>query len=201
MRRSPFSCRGFSLLELIVVVSIVGVISTVVVASLSAGIRVWESARALTALEQELYFGVELFRRDTVNTFAFHAIKFSGEEHTVSMPSVLSSYDEDGEGVQRVGTVKYVFDEAGQSLVRMAWPFPEKEDTAVSEVIAEDIQSVNFRYLDGSDEDAGSGWVGLWDHPTNFPAAVSIELQMTSGGQVFAVERQFPLVEGLWLDE
>ena len=56
--------RGFSLLELMVVVSIVGLVIGVVVACFSGGIRVWESARILTHVEQEMYFGVENVRRD-----------------------------------------------------------------------------------------------------------------------------------------
>jgi prepilin-type N-terminal cleavage/methylation domain-containing protein len=193
--------RGFSLLELMVVVAILGLVAGVVVASFSGGLRVWESARVLTHVEQEVYFGVENVRRDIANTFAFHDIKFAGSEREVSFPAVFEVPGEDGEPELRIGTVKYQYSGDDRTLMRLAWPYPGVEDSADREIIAEGVESVRFRYRGGPDSASGSEWIGTWQHPTNFPAAVNIELKLSEMGPALAIDRDIPLVEGLWHDD
>ena len=193
--------RGFSLLELMVVVSIVGLVIGVVVACFSGGIRVWESARILTHVEQEMYFGVENVRRDIANTFAFHDIQFVGSEQEVSFPALFESTGEDGEQELHIGTVKYQYNGADRTLIRLVWAYPGVEDNAEWEVIATGMDSLQFRYRGGPDSGAGDEWIGTWQDPTNFPAAVNVELQLSEMGRVLVADRHIPLVEGLWRAE
>lgn len=188
--------RGFSLIELMVVLAIVGVVVGVVAACLSGGIRVWESARILTSVEQEAYFGVEYFRRDVANTFRFSGIKFVGGESEVSFPSLIEAVDEDGASESRIGTVKYFYDPAQQTVNRMLWPYPSNEEEGEVEVIARNVQSLKFAYQSGASDERS----GAWTQPTNFPAAVSMELRMSQGGRDIAVDREVPLMEDLWRD-
>lgn len=198
-RRYIDNTGGFSLLELMVVVSIIGLVTGVVVASFSGGIRVWESARVLTHVEQELYFAVESVRKDLVNTFKFHGINFSGAEREISFPALLEVPGEDGVQEKRLGSVRYVFNSADQTLSRHVWSFPGAGDDAGMEVVASGVRSVLFGYLDEKSLEDDGAWREVWRDPTNFPAAVRMDLIIDSGqGAEAAVQRQFLLLEGLW---
>jgi prepilin-type N-terminal cleavage/methylation domain-containing protein len=199
-RRRSYHKGGFSLLELMVVVSIIGLVTGVVVASFSGGIRVWESARVLTHVEQELYFAVESVRKDLVNTYRFHGISFSGAEREVSFPALLLVQGEDGLREKRVGSVKYLFNPADQTLNRYTWVFPGGEDGADREIVAGGIRGIRFSYLDGDGLDDEGAVLDIWKDPTNFPAVVTMDLIMDGGGagSEVVIKRQFPLGEGLW---
>jgi len=194
---------GFSLLELMVVVSIIGLVTGVVVASFSGGIKVWESARVLTHVEQELYFAVESVRKDLVNTYRFHGISFSGAEREVSFPALLRVTGEEGLQEKRVGSVKYKFNPAEQTLSRYVWAFPGGEDGADREVVAGGISGVRFTYLDGDGLADDGAVLDVWQDPTNFPAVVTMDLIMGGGraGSEVVIQRQFLLREGLWLSD
>jgi len=198
MTRRCIVRTGFSLLELMVVVAIVGLVVSVVVACFSGGIRVWESARILTHVEQEAYFGVENIRRDIANTFRFKGIKFQGSENDMSFPAVIEVSDGEGGVQSRIGTVKYFFNASDKTLMRLFWPYPASEESAVSELIAS-VESASFRYREEAPADA-AGWIEAWSQPTSFPSAVSIELKMPDM-QNIVVEREIPLMEGLWRDD
>lgn len=192
--------RGFSLLELMVVIAIVGLVAGVVLAAFSGGIRVWESANALTRVEQEAYFGSENVRRDLANTFAFHDLGIAGEQSFVSFPGLVPAVDDDGNESFRVGTIKYLHDNYEKQLYRLAWPYPEQEDNAFREVLASGVEAVFFQYLKPG-ADVEDGWTGSWQTPTNFPAAVAVEMSFGYGGQALVVRREIPLMEALWRED
>lgn len=190
---------GFSLIELMVVIAIIGLIAGVVVASFSGGIKVWESASMLTRVEQDVYFSAENIRRDVANTFQFHDLEFRGEKDYVSFPGLISVTDEEGETGIHIGTVKYLRNRSDGSLVRLAWPYPDIEENADIEFIAGGIQAVSFGYLKPG-ADRSSDWAESWQSQSNFPAAFRMDISFTNRGQSLVLSREIPLTEGLWRD-
>lgn len=199
-RRCSCQKGGFTLLELMVVVSLIGLVAGVVIASFSGGIRVWESARSLTRVEQDLYFAFESVRKDLVNTYRFHGIQFSGSEREISFPALLLIEGEGAVQEKRVGSVKYVFNPSDSTLNRYAWAFPGSEEDAGRETIAGGIKAVRFGYIGGDGLKDGRTLLDTWQDPTNFPAAVTMSLIMESGaaGSEAVIQEQFIMVEGLW---
>lgn len=197
MRRTS---HGFSLLELMVVIAIVGLVSGVVLASFSGGIRVWESAQTLTQIEQEAYFSIENLRRDLANTFEFYDLGVLGEQGHVGLPALVPTVDADGNSGMRIGTVKYLHNAAEKELYRLTWPYPGREEDATRELMAEGVDSVFFSYLEPG-ADADDGWTGAWQTSTNFPAAVAVEIKFAHNGQELSIRREVPLMEGLWREE
>lgn len=189
--------RGFTLLELLVVISIVGLVAGVVVASFSGGIRVWESASILTRVEQEAYFSAEYIRRDIASTFEFHDLGFKGDAVTLHFPGLVPVVDKEGETRFHIGTIRYLYNQAERALYRLAWPYPYSEDDADSELIAGGIDSLRLYYLEPG-EAVDDDWLEAWQQTTNFPAAVRIEISISGGGQKLTVDREIPLMESLW---
>jgi type II secretory pathway pseudopilin PulG len=183
-----------------VVISIVGLVSGVVLASFSGGIRVWESASILTHIEQESYFAAESIRRDLASTFPFYDLGVKGEEGHVSFPGLIPWVDDESASGLRVGTVKYLHNQAEGELYRLIWPYPGLEEDASSELIAEGVEAVRFSYLKpGADPE--DGWVGSWQTATNFPVAVAVEMTVGHKGQQLVIRREVPLMEGLWRED
>jgi len=194
------STRGFSLLELLVVIMIIGLVAGVVAASFSGGIRVWESASLLTRVEQEVYFSVEIMRRDIASTFSFYGLGFKGESSQLSFPGLVPVFDDSGGTRFMPGTVKYLYRADDRTLRRLTWRYPGAEDNAAGEVIAEGIESLNISYLKPASRDADD-WLNAWNSPTNFPAAIRFELSVSNRVQALVIEREVPLLENLWREE
>jgi hypothetical protein len=107
---------------------------------------------------------------------------------------------EDGGLARTIGTVKYRFSAQEKTLSRFLWRYPSTEEDAAGEVIAADVEGLQFQYLEGVAGDVDA-WRGTWVDSTNHPAAVRIDMRTTNSIQGLMMTRDIPLVEGLWQQE
>ncbi len=173
--------RGFTLIELLVTLSILAVTLGVVGASLAAGLRAWEQARAYGAMGGDAAIGLSVIRRDLMNAHVFHAVPFDGEADRVSFAGMKFVDDGAGGGSREPGRVEYAFDRRRGAVVRTwtAVRLRPEEGGLTSESLVLKVEDLAFRYAD--EADGGGKWNSVWQSDSNLPVAVEIELRVGPG--------------------
>ena len=170
------SRKGFTLVELLVVVSILGLVTGVVGASLAAGIRAWQMARTFGTVEAQALVGARILKRDVMNTFAFYAIPFKGSRREMTFPAIVDTTPESENPSPRLGSVSYRYNRYERVLERQVTALAS-EITAPSqdpERLVRDVEDLVIRY--GEVGKNGLSWEASWDNTTNHPEVVEIEL-------------------------
>jgi prepilin-type N-terminal cleavage/methylation domain-containing protein len=181
---------AFTLVELLVVVSILGVVIGVIGACLSGGIRVWDSAQRLTSPEGEVVLGLQVLEKDLANAFDFQAIPFAGTADSLTLAMILRVSPDDGKPPERrIGTVQYTFDRAKQALLRSQWVYPRSPDAAQGqETLIPGLEQFSLLYA-ATDREDEAGWQDSWEDATNRPAWVRIDLRFETEGESQEVTR------------
>jgi prepilin-type N-terminal cleavage/methylation domain-containing protein len=190
----PRGIRGFTLIELLVVTAILAVVVGVLAACIAGGVRAWDTARSVAAVEGEAVVGLRLIEKDLMNAFLFDGIGFSGQSRAVSFPALIRGEPTPapgggaipspgiiGEGALagfQIGEVAYRFDGPAHRLIRIQSRYGAPEPAGAPEAILSNLRDVRFEYwLRPSDRGGGAGqWQGEWSVPTNLPDSVKIEL-------------------------
>jgi prepilin-type N-terminal cleavage/methylation domain-containing protein len=203
----PTGCRGaFTLIEMLVVTSIVALVIGVVGACLGAGIRVWETARRCNELESQSLLALAILEKDLMNSLAFHEIPFKAGGSQLSFAGTITESARGGrigggvgdEPVERLATIRYSLDATERKLVRKQWLFPGSEfDTRDTEAVLSNVRAARFRFLSlpaGSEPGKGGRrgdgqWCDEWNNATNLPSAVRVELSMGDDRQPLEIVR------------
>jgi general secretion pathway protein J len=100
------STQGFTLLELLVSLSIMGLMATIIFGSLNLGIRSWERGNQMTDSAQEEVFAWHLVSRQIRSAYPFrgeeNSLYFKGEKYELSFISTYSLQLGDQGGLVRV---------------------------------------------------------------------------------------------------
>lgn len=168
--------RGFTLVELLVVVGILGLVTGVVGASLAAGIRAWQMARTFGTAEGEALVGARIIKRDVMNTFAFYSIPFKGSRRDMTFPAIVDVTPESENPVPRLGSISYRYNRYERVLERQVTPFVSDGTMASQdrERLVRDVEDLVIRY--GEIGKNGLSWEASWENTTNHPEVVEIEL-------------------------
>jgi len=184
---------GFTLLELMISLTIVGLILVIVFSSLRIGARAWEKGEKDVEMRQRERIVLDLVKRQIASTFV-RVVKDKDEQ-----PFFLKGDGESMEFISRIPMVpgnraglvyvKYVVRPEDEDKKRLM--FSEK-NTYIIEKVMEDqaeeeffelipgAQNIEFEYLRGPSEDEeGSVWQETWDPDSDkgAPLAVKIILQ------------------------
>lgn len=180
--------RGFTLLEVLVVVAILGIVIAAIGACLAAGMRVWDSAHKYAESEPQVAVALAILERDVINTFPFYSGSFSGTADSVTMPALMRSGNEGEVDVRRIGTVRYSWVRDRGEVMRKAWvyPLPEPSDS-VGEVLARSVQRVRFRY--GAAGEPDGTWRESWTDSSNAPFRVGIDVELSADAGGYRMER------------
>lgn len=176
MRDIFASSKGFTLVELIAAMSILAVVTGVVVASFSAGMRVLEAATGFNRADAEVAPAIEILQKDLMNSFAFFSIDFEGDDSRISFATLAHS-GEAGHKYAGISQVEYFIDRNKEALVRRVAVFPLGIDSreAKEEIIIAGLDLLKFSYFE-TDSESGGQWVDVWEDATNLPAAVQARI-------------------------
>jgi len=188
---------GFTLLELMISLTILGLILLIVFGSLRIGVRAWEKGEKDVEIRQRERIVLDLVRRQIASIFV-RVVKNKDDQ-----PFFLKGDGESVEFISRVPMVpgkrtglvyvKYVVQSGDKGTKNLM--FSEKS-THIVEKIMEDqdeeeffelipgVENIEFEYLGGSSEDEEqSQWQQTWDPDSDkgVPLAVKIILQEGQG--------------------
>ena len=184
--------KGFTLIELMVSTSILGMIGLAVLTTFGSGFHVYERVQSYGGLQAEILLSLEEMGRDLSNTFSFSGIGFEGEAQKITFPAVIEAIEliEDEEMIAvSVGRISYYLDgdDEEKILVRDMRDYSQ----AGSEDQSGDHQSGSLTYVkdilfsyyffDGISQEYG--WKESWPAEEGLPAAVKIELTYEDRGQ------------------
>jgi general secretion pathway protein J len=193
MNGAPKAARGFTLLELLIAMTLLGLLAGLLFGGLNFGIRVWEKGDTELEKMAELQIAQGLIRRlisrallsdlaegedDDAATFegTADALRFVGPAPAQSLPG----------GIYRLSI--RADDVSGKSRLVMSWWLldpNEREPRAAEDenvvVLVENIMDVSFAFFGAADEDADSRWRDRWEDMPGLPLLVRIDVTFPEG--------------------
>ena len=178
-RRGSYQKNGMTLIEVLVVVSLISLISIAVYTSLSSALRVWKRSRQ-AIVEQEIVFFFEKITQDLRNSFLYSGISYEGGENELSFPTIIQTLpDSDsslssGEDIDQIGQVSYEYDLNEKALLRRQANYSQaiREKKVPATVVLKNVERVRFRYIYFTDDGEFTN-PSVMDTP---PSAVEIEV-------------------------
>jgi general secretion pathway protein J len=198
---------GFTLMELLISITIVGVILTIIMGGLRIGTRAWETGSRDVESRQRLQIVLSLVKNqleaacpENIQKPDMDPYLFRGDESSMEWISRVSIVPGNAHGKVYV-TYRIDADDSGgrsltaaeQSLVRMG---PDGERFVMDEVdfyeLIRGAHLIGFEYL-GPSVEGFREWRNIWDPEAQggWPAAVRITLQMEETKPVAAVIARF----------
>ena len=206
MRTRPRPRRrlGFTLLELLLALSILGVILAVVAGALRVTVRAWEKGERLAAVQQRSRTVLEQLRRQLGSTVVLFGaredqplVAFAGDPGRVEFTSTLAMASKTGAAAVHV---TYVVEPGPDGRARLLlYEDAVEPDAYLSDrplahgseprVLAEGLEDVRFEYLAGTDEGPDLRWLPAWQpaDPAEAPRAVRITFTGSPGGHPIRV--------------
>ena len=179
-RRLP---RGFTLVEALIVSSLMAFIGGVLVATITGGFSVWKRAQDQGTSEEAALVAFDGFRRDLHNSRRFSLVHVKGDYEELSFPAA-GQLATDPAQPQEIGRLGYFLDERHHLLCRSFIPYRLSRRVDLKDrcqVVLEDVERLQFEYFGVSDAEEAS-WLHAWDAPTP-PLAVKIAVLLRSKGK------------------
>lgn len=173
--------RGFSLIELLVVTTLVPIVAITIYANFSAAVKLWRGLQSETPYEE-----MELFTRkasaDFLNTFHFASIPFSVEEDKLTF-AAFSTGPETMGGDRAIAEVSYFFDKDNHAVVRQERTLNEiyREKPGRKSALCRDALAFRVEFFSLDDQTHAYVWTDAWQSPDTLPTAVRLVIQQSSG--------------------
>jgi general secretion pathway protein J len=175
--------RGFTLLELLVAVTLLGVLMAALFGALRLGARVWETGEARLDATARVQVVQDFLRRQLGQTMplievtddprASGRLLFEGDEERLRFVSLLPEHLGAGAGLMELGLSEPAQVGAPGNLVIRWRPLDRtgEADTPADEwILIEDIESLEITYFGGALAEAKPTWWQEWQRQRSLPA-------------------------------
>ena len=192
--------KGFTLVELLIVASILGMVALAVLSSFDAGFRTFAHIQTFGGTQADVLLAMERFERDVKNAFRLSEITFDGGTKEISFPTVVTRLDEEDNERVSLGKITYRFDSSQKAFVVKEEGYAgsvagEGSGETSSEILAY-IEDLNFNYyfyrkeMEGDQERVDYGWKAVWNgEEEGIPKGIKIEVVFTSGSRENSLSR------------
>ena len=185
---SPFTLlrrSGFTLIEILLVISLLAMIGAAVYRSFSNGLKVWDHSRKLI-IEEDIAIFFEKFSDDLHNSFAYSRIPFEGREDHLKFATIVTAKAdaklkmEEGALLSRIGQVEYYFDPGQRILYKRQANYGQalRHGSGSERPLLARINDIKFLYYFGD----SSGKLSTTKSINNVPAAVLVDVEFTDDG-------------------
>ncbi len=178
--RTRTAISGFTLVELLVTLSLMTVVFGILVSMMMGGAGIWERVKCGVLQDHGIYIAFDKMRRGLHSAHPFTGKMFKGTNDKLEFPALLTVQDEKtGEIASEPGQISYYFYRSRKRLCqteqfhRGARKRRYGADLCVP--LAENIEKVYFRYRGYNADSKSSSWTGYWSDK-QFPLAVKLEL-------------------------
>lgn len=194
-KRRVLSLTGFTLIEMLVVSSMIVVISLAIYSSFSNGLKIWERANK-TIPEEDLNILFDRFTADVRNSFNFEGIEFVGEDDRLEFITLVESKRL---GFKSVGQVRYYYDSISGAIKKEVRDFSHiyRDDEGVIKYITKSVKSVKFFYYILDPEKKSYFWLEETDDGV-LPSAIRMVVELKDEDEIveFTKTVNIPLTSG-----
>ncbi len=185
MRTHWADLRGFTLVELLVSLSIFSIISLAVYSSFAAGIAAWRKAQEFSSVYQTSRLLLNDIARELKNTVKITGGKFEGGARSLSFVTVQQDpYLSSRSGRHRISKVSYELRRNGTSpgftLYRRMGADLKKR--ARARPLVDSIDSLEFQYTYKNSAGKLQPWSKVWNMTDQIPFGVKIDLSIGGTG-------------------
>ena len=182
--------RGFTLLEMLIALSIVGALLAILLGGLRVGLAAWRQGEDRAEVHQHLRSLVELLSRSVAGAFPYRmapaaggapVVQFQGDERRLAFVTLAPPFPLGAPIAFTAVTLAYdTGDRHGLAVREKALPNFEPFE-APSVFVDSAVTEISFRYLR-----PGRGWDARWDGAAErgLPQAVEIRLVIRLNGRV-----------------
>ena len=148
-RRAP-KRRGFSLVELLLVLSLAPIVFFAVYSNFSSGVKLWQRLQVKTPEEDQVIFRLKT-QRDFQNALRYVPVPFQGEDTNVAFMACIAATELGGD--RAIGQVRYFYDDSHNTIVREVRDFSQlyREAQGQVTVMQANVGSFSLQYLAKSD--------------------------------------------------
>ncbi len=174
--------QGMTLVEVLIVASLISVISLAVYNSLASGLKIWERNRHLIVEEDILIF-FEKFSQDVRNSFIFSKILYEGTEIRFACPVLVDVFPDPKSGlpldeyVTQVGKVEYYFDYNEHKIYKRKANYSQalKGTYGLPQSLVSSVDDLRFRYI----YIAKDGEQSLAEIANVIPSSIEVEVKFS----------------------
>lgn len=184
--------QGFTLLELLIGMTLVGFILTLLFAGLSLGMRSWEAGERHMVSSSRQAVIVDFIRRTLEQTYPLRwrvdeedQLAFAGETESLRFVGPVARHD--GASGNFLIALELADGEVGRDLV-MRWQYPDSRapgfgplEEAKPKVLAKAVQGMTFSYFGAESDTEEPAWHDQWLHQKTPPDLIRLQLVMANG--------------------
>ncbi len=180
---TPRSNRAFTLIELLIVTSLIALIGLAVFTAFSRGIAVWDLAQKTDKKEPEVRFALEKMATELRNSFDFSGIAFTGIKEQLSFSTYIDAGAATGDPRREPGKVTYIFDGNAGALLRIQERYIDifREERPSPKKFISGLTGFGFGYYYFDPAKNSYGWMDSWEGRGDRPLGVRISLKFKSG--------------------
>lgn len=185
---------GFSLIELLVCVSILAIMAVGILSTFTSGLNVYKRIRGYASAQRDILLVFEKIERDIKNIVDFSGINFSGQEKSIAFPGLIRSVDAQGPMGLSLGRISYYFEPIKGDLVKEEISYPCLVSGIVPEgaayKILSSIQDITFTYYYFNPDTQNYNWKSSFSPSIGIvPKGVRIEITFKDEDKLVTLAR------------
>ena len=173
--------RGFTLLETVLVVSLLSVVSLAVYNAIANGLRVWQRSQQFL-LEEDAALFLDKLEYDLQNGLDYSLLAFDGAVRKISFPAVVRTWQDQRiagsaqpELIEQIGMVQYSYDKIDRTVFRSQANYSQALNGKFGEArpLVSPLSGLKFSFL------VVSGKETKWQQRAagQLPRAVKVEIE------------------------
>ena len=175
---------GFTLVEILLSISLIAVLGLVVYSTLNGGLRIWRRANT-PSIGEDVSIFFEKLSGDMYNSFPYKDIEFIGSAEGFQCASIVSTDSLNPGLAHGVGEVSYFYDKDNQAIIRRKKNLSVifKEGNGIDQKMIGNVTAGLFQYYYYDPRLKEYFWIDEWKKGSGIPLALAAKLDITYGSK------------------